>query len=40
VSQRITEYVQVPIDGRILNDRQLRIDLLRLFGAQLNFLLL
>jgi hypothetical protein len=38
--QRITEYVQVAVDDRILNDRQLCVHLLGLLSADLHFLLL
>jgi hypothetical protein len=30
VGDRVTERVQIPVDCRILDDRQLRVDLLRL----------
>ena len=37
---KIADRVEVPVDRRILNDRQLRVHLCRLIGAELHFLLL
>jgi hypothetical protein len=40
VRQRIPEDVQVPVDDRVLDDRELRVDLLRLLRPELHLLLL